>query len=145
MKKYELNKSKVPAGVKAISILYILGAVLMAVIGILMIAGSAAVAPFLAVYAPSVSNLDIGIFPILAAIFGAIVGFGLWTGKAWARMTALVLSGIALVLTLISILGGGNTSAPAYVGWVVNLTSLVIHGVIIWYLGFNKRAVASFN
>jgi len=126
-----------PVGVTILAILGYIGAVFSLIAGIVMIFGSAAIASMLSQTPIStiISALGasafimLGIFFIIASIIDYFIARGLWIGKNWARIVVLVFSALGFLSALTSL----------------NIASLVIDGVIIWYLGFNKPAVNYFK
>jgi len=66
-------------------------------------------------------------FFVLAAI-AALLGWGLWSLKNWARIAVIVLSALGAILSLLALL---NFSSTIIVGVIIRLA---INGVIIWYL-----------
>ncbi len=64
---------------------------------------------------------------IMLGLFALVVGYGLWTGKSWGWSTALILSVIGIIETVVSIPFLG---ASAY----SHLIGIVLDVVIIYYL-----------
>ena len=62
---------------------------------------------------------------MLLGMASFVVAYGLWTGKEWAWLVALILSGLGVLLSLVSIATGLG---------VGSIVSLVIDGIIIYYL-----------
>ncbi len=126
-----------PMGVKILSVLAYLGAAFTVLFGVMMMAGSALFGGFLRMMPgySAMAGLGAGIFIVmgLVMIAGGIldyfIGKGLWDGKNWARI-------LLLVFAVLGVLGSITS---------FNLVNLVISGVIIWYLGFNKEAIAYFK
>ena len=72
-------------------------------------------------------------FAGVAAIVGIlylVTAYGLWTGKGWARMLAIIL----LILDII----GGLLTLPA------GIIGLIVAGVLLWYF-FTPRVKAFFG
>ncbi|HSK43553.1 MAG TPA: hypothetical protein VLA83_06660 [Candidatus Binatia bacterium] len=73
-----------------------------------------------------------GIFIIIIGGVGALVGFGLWKLKGWARIVSIVLAGIGGALQLLGMLGTlvhFNLFALMWGAFWVAVDAL-----IIWYL-----------
>lgn len=70
----------------------------------------------------------ISIFFFIIGAICALLGWGLWTLKNWARMVVIVLSALGLVLSLLALL---QFSAAVLVGLIIRVA---INGLIIWYL-----------
>ncbi|MGH9990307.1 MAG: hypothetical protein ACREAS_07715 [Nitrososphaera sp.] len=68
--------------------------------------------------------IGIGIILLALGIAYLVMAYGLWKGKGWAWTITLILSAIGIVVALISI-AAGNIGA---------IFSIVIHGVVIYYL-----------
>jgi hypothetical protein len=83
----------------------------------------------------------------MAGIFGAIglvsallylaFGFGAWTLRPWAWMLGIIGAGISIASNLLSLISGN----ASIVGAVI---SLIIPGVILWYL-FRPDIKAAFG
>ncbi len=129
----------VPTGVKIISVLYYIGSVLMLLLGLAAIFGAGAFASMLSQIGP-LSLLGAGMFVVMGVISVALavlfffIGKGLWNGKSWARI-------VAIVLAALSILNGIYSIATGQGGWVGLIIQLVIGG----YLLFNSGVKEAFN
>jgi len=76
----------------------------------------------------ALSGIPAGIIPMLPRFFGTLLiifglaslllAWGLWSGKGWARMIALVIAILSIILSLISF----------------HIVGLVIDALIIYYL-----------
>ena len=71
---------------------------------------------------------------VILGILGLLVGWGLWTGKGWARILAIILSGLGVLISLAGLVLG---SIPSVVG-------LAIDGLVLWYL-FRPNVKAFFG
>jgi hypothetical protein len=121
-----------PIGISIIAILAALVGVL-CFVGAVMFAALSTVGSFLqdmiemygATVLPGIGSLlaaiALGIAGVLAivGILYLVTAYGLWTGKGWARMLAIVL----LILDII----GGILTLPA------GIVGLIIAGVLLWY------------
>jgi hypothetical protein len=121
-----------PIGISIIAILAALVGVL-CFVGTVMFAALSTVGSFLqdmiemygATVLPGIGSLlaaiALGIAGVLAivGILYLVTAYGLWTGKGWARMLAIVL----LILDII----GGILTLPA------GIVGLIIAGVLLWY------------
>jgi hypothetical protein len=131
------NSNEAPLGVKILSILAYIGAVFTFLAGIFMIFGAGFITRALPAGVTSMMGsglvgaglIFVGILFIGFAILDYFVGKGLWKGQNWARILVLVFAVLGLLSSLMPF----------------SLVSLVIDGAIIWYLGFNKEAVAFFS
>ena len=145
------RKKEIPLGVKIISILGFIGAILLAIIGIFMIIGgifilaSHVVIPFPSEVPANVINLIntflgpglivIGLIFLVFAAIGYFISMGLLRLKNWARIVVIVLSILGAVSSLSSILFGGF-------GQIV---PFVIQAVIAIYLIFSEKVKKAFN
>ena len=68
--------------------------------------------------------IGIGIIFLAIGIAFLVVAYGLWRGKRWAWTVTLILSVIGILLAIAS-LAVGNMGA---------IVSIIIHGVVIYYL-----------
>jgi len=68
--------------------------------------------------------IGIGIIFLVIGIAFLVVAYGLWRGKRWAWTVTLILSVIGIILAIASI-AIGNVGA---------IVSIIIHGVVIYYL-----------
>lgn len=68
--------------------------------------------------------IGIGIIFLAIGIAFLVVAYGLWRGKRWAWTVTLILSVIGIILAIAS-LAVGNMGA---------IVSIIIHGVVIYYL-----------
>ena len=94
---YTAASGERPLGVTIIAILQILGN-LIVLSGAVLIMMGAALIPFLgAIF------LILGAIMSLFAIFGLVVGWGLWSLKSWAWMVALILNILNIILNIFSV------------------------------------------
>jgi uncharacterized membrane protein HdeD (DUF308 family) len=95
-----------PLGVTIISILTAIGGIVFLASGaVLLVVG-------------------IGIILLALGIAYFVMAYGLWTGKRWAWTVTLILSVIGIIVAIASIVAGN-------VGAII---SIIIHGVVIYYL-----------
>ena len=66
----------------------------------------------------SIDSIFVGAALIIIGLVSLFLAWGLWTGKGWARMTALVFAILSLIVSLIS----------------RNLFGLIIDLIIVYYL-----------
>ena len=72
---------------------------------------------------------------IALAIFFAIVGWGLWRLRSWARRAAMIGSSLAIAFNVITLLAGFGLGQPSIP------YGIVIHGLILFVLtDLNVRA-----
>ena len=73
-----------------------------------------------------------GVFIIITGGVSALVGFGLWKLKGWARIVSIVLYGISGAFQLLGLLGSLAHFNLFAVVW--SLFWIAIDALIIWYL-----------
>lgn len=82
----------------------------------------------------------IGIIALALAVLTFFVARGLWKGKKWARIVAIILAALGIINSITN-LGGGTI-----IGVLIwNLIFLVIQLVIGGYLLFGKKVKAVFK
>jgi hypothetical protein len=133
-----MGKTKeMPTGVKIISILDYIGAGLGIIFGLILIFGGRMGAfPFLSSRS-GVWKIILGIIVIGIGVLAYFTAKGLWHGKAWARILAIVIAACGAVIAIASLIFMGR--APGQ-----NVVSLIFHGIIGGYLLFNKKVKAAF-
>ncbi len=128
---------EVPIGVKIISVLYYIGAVLILILGILMIPGWRSTF-FREGY------IIIGIFFIALAVFIFFVGRSFWKCQKWARISAIVLTIIGIVISILELTVAEIVPRlPART--ISNIIFLIVNIVIGSYLWFSKDVKAAFS
>ena len=134
------RKKEIPLGVKLISILFYIGAVFIFLSGVIMILslfGISATDLSLIEEALGISSAEITnaltVSGIVLIIFGVIfffIGRGLWRLKSWARVLTLIIAIIVFI---------GSLTPP------INLISLIVAAIVVWYLLFSKNVRAAFK
>jgi uncharacterized membrane protein (DUF2068 family) len=119
-----------PGGVLVIAILYWFAAFWLVLIGIVLALGATVFSAVTAGITAMLGGLGIaaGVFVIAFGAAFAFEGYGLFTMQEWARVVAVVLSVIALVFTVLSLV------SPMHVTIVGRLIRLAVNGTIVWYL-----------
>jgi hypothetical protein len=130
-----------PVGVTILAILDFIGAAFCLLGGIGMILGGGFMATMMsqqgqgsAGAAGLLAGLGAaaGVFIIVMGGVCALVGFGLWKLKGWARIVTIVLTGISAAFQLLGLLGSFAHFNLFAVVW--SLFWVAIDGLIIWYL-----------
>jgi hypothetical protein len=130
-----------PVGVTILAILDFIGAAFCLLGGIGMILGGGFIATMMsqqgqgsAGAAGLLAGLGAaaGVFIIVMGGVCALVGFGLWKLKGWARIVTIVLTGISAAFQLLGLLGSFAHFNLFAVVW--SLFWVAIDGLIIWYL-----------
>lgn len=131
---------QVPVGVKIISVLYYIGAVLGVIFGILFLVGAGAIGsiadqiPLLGALGAALFVVG-GIILIGLGVLGFFVGRGLWKARSWARIVAIILAALGILLAVVSMVQGEIVS---------NIFGLVINLVIGGYLLFSNSVKEAF-
>ncbi|HEV7520578.1 MAG TPA: hypothetical protein VGP89_05720 [Candidatus Angelobacter sp.] len=130
-----------PVGVTILAILNFIGAAFCLLGGIGMILGGGFIATILsqqgqgsAGAAGALAGLGAvaGVFIIIVGGVSALLGFGLWKLKEWARIVSIVLYGISGALQLLALLGSlAHFNVFAFV-W--SIFWVAVDAFIIWYL-----------
>jgi uncharacterized membrane protein (DUF2068 family) len=68
--------------------------------------------------------IGIGIIFLALGVAYLVMAYGLWNGKRWAWTITLILSGIGIILGVISIAAGN----------IGSIVSIIIQAVVIYYL-----------
>ncbi|MGV8151365.1 MAG: hypothetical protein ACP5NV_06590 [Candidatus Woesearchaeota archaeon] len=132
-----MDKNTAQTVVKVIGILGIIGAAIGLLVGlILMILGPAAMG-FLIQEMGALSGLVggalilAGVFIILFSIFGLFVSINLMKYKEWARIVVIIFAALGIL--------NGLFSLP------VGLVGIIINGLVIYLLAFNKDVIKLFK
>ena len=115
-----------PFGITLLAVLHVLQAILFFVGGIALIALGAFVRRgFFGMHRllGGAASL-IGVVVVVIALLYLGLAWGLWSGKGWAWMVSLILAGLGIIVSLISLAGGGFAS----------LIVLILDAIIIYYL-----------
>jgi len=124
----------VPGGVKIISVLYYIGAFLGVISGILFIFASGLIGSALGILASL--GYFAGIIFIGLGVFGFFVARGLWKGKNWSRIVAIIFASLGTLTAALSMIQGEIVS---------NIFGLVINFAIGGYLLFSSKVKEAFS
>jgi len=133
--------TEVPTGVKVISVCYYIGAVVLFIVGILCFVGGGFIGPLLTTLLPFLGTLATGLFIVCSVIaigFGVLsffVGRGLWKGRNWARIVAIVFTFLGVLSAIFSI--------PVDI--VSGIFSLLVNLVIALYLLLSSSVKKAFE
>jgi lysylphosphatidylglycerol synthetase-like protein (DUF2156 family) len=123
---------KVPVGVKVISVLYYIVAVISILTGLVLIIGSDALRSYLDTLFPTTLLAGmIAVFGVISILFAVLFFFiarGLWKGQKWARIVAIIFAVIGLLSALVSVANGYSKS----------IIDLIVHALIGGYLLFSS-------
>src|SRR3989344_4783571 len=128
------NEKEVPTGVKIISVLYYIGAVLLFLFGLTFFAGAGFIGS-IAEQIPLIGVLGAGLFIVAGiiliglGILGFFIGRGLWKARSWARIVAIIFAILGILGAITSMVQGNIAS---------NLVTFVLNLLIGGYLLFSK-------
>jgi uncharacterized membrane protein (DUF2068 family) len=136
LKGEKLKAGKRPVGVTLLAILEIIG-------GVFLLLGALVMLSVQALAASIVGALAIFIRPLLAAITAVLVicavadlvtGWGLWKGKSWARLAAIILLALGIISPIIALLAlSVALKLPAGAVWIMlqgSISSIIV-GIVI--------------
>ena len=129
---------EVPTGVKVISVLYYIGAVVELLLAVALFFGAGAVASKLPLNLGALGSalfIVLGIVLLGIAVLSFFVGRGLWKAQKWARIVAIIFSVLGVLFAILGMVQGQVAS---------NVVSLVISGAIGGYLLFSSSVKAAF-
>jgi len=133
----KMEGKKIPTGVKVISILYYITAILAIIFGLLFLFGGGAIANLI----PGLGILGGGLFIVIGIIFiglgilGFFIGRGLWKAKKWARILVIVFAGLGIISAITQMVQGDFMSS---------IINLAINGIIGGYLIISKKVKKTF-
>lgn len=136
----QVSTKAVPAGVKVLSILSYIGAVILVISGIVLLVGGGFIAPMLEtlpLVGSFISGLLVagGIIMIGLGVLAFFVGRGLWKGRNWARILVIVLAFLGVLMSIISMVMGGISTG---------IVSLIIDLAIGLYLLLSSSVKRAF-
>jgi hypothetical protein len=120
-----------PTGITVISILMIIGGLILLFTGI----SPLVIGPLISIDSDySMSGLGFlitigGLVLVILGIASLIVSWGLLKGKRWARTITLIISFIAIIFAIISLVSSGE---------LTHIISIIIYGIIIYYMFTDK-------
>jgi uncharacterized membrane protein (DUF2068 family) len=127
-----------PTGVTILAVLAFIGAGLLVVGALFGLLGGMLVSTMSASRMGMMAGVGAAVLAVLLLIFAAVdvvVGVGLWKLKNWARILTIVLTGIAFLGSVLSIL---NPFAHMHIFFFVflirRLVLAAIYAWILWYL-----------
>ena len=144
----EVGEKKAPIGVKILSILYFVGAFASLVLAILLIIAGALGGTTLFRAAGNIPGYDLiaGFLTVFAIVAGVIIlvlgvleffiGRGLWKGRNWARIVAIIFSVLGILGSINSFLTEQYTSGGAI---------LAVNLLIFTYLIFSRKVKGFFK
>ena len=126
VKKQVVNSKEMPTGVKVLSVLGYIGAAVTLLMGLIMIFGAGFIQNNLpSGMIPEIGRAFLGVGLVIAgicalgfAVLDYFVARGLRNGRNWARIFVLIFAVLGLLSSL----------------WPISIVSLVIDGLIVWYL-----------
>ena len=114
-----------PGGVTVLSILDFIGGILAFLVGLFVVAvGGSGLLAQLGYGLFSGFVVVAGVAVVIIGLLSLLLGYGMWTGKGWAWLLAVILYALGALSSLLSLAGGSFGS----------IVSLVIYGLLLWYL-----------
>lgn len=117
-----MSQKDISAGVRVISILYFIGALLSFLAGVLLIL----VLSLFEEGLPNFFDFEMGIVIVVLfvlAIFEFVVGLGLWRGRFWAILVAMIFAVLGIMFATYLIIVGEDV--------LVNIFHLLLHIFIL--------------
>lgn len=132
---------QIPTGVKIISVLYYIGSFMFVLSSILFFVGAGFIGSItegVSIFGTFGPGLFIvgGIILIGLGILYFFIGRGLWKGKNWARIVAIIFSIFGILIVIVSMIQGNVLS---------NIVGLAIQLTIAGYLLFSNSVKEAFN
>jgi hypothetical protein len=121
-----------PTGITIIAILMIIGGIILLFTGITPLFLGPLISIDISDYQISQLGLLItigGLVLVGLGIASLIVSWGLLKGKRWARTITLIISIIAIIFAIISLISSED---------FIHVISIIIYGIIIYYMFTNK-------
>ncbi|MGY4884382.1 MAG: DUF2127 domain-containing protein [Nanobdellota archaeon] len=135
------RKEHLPMGVKVVSVLYYIWAILWIGFGLLVALGATIIINYLISLFPQLETVSYGTLVVVGIIVGLVlvalgileffVARGLWKLKPWARVTAILLSALAIINSVLALTASFDS---------VQIVRLIVDGGIIAYLMLSKEA-----
>jgi hypothetical protein len=131
----EVSIKIIPLPIKILAVLSYISAAITLVSGILMLFAGNIVMNFLGQFSPLLQGFGslflgiMGIFAVLSAVLNFFIGKGLWFGKNWTRIFIIIISILAILGSLKSLIVEGDMYGFIY---------LAIYLAIGVYFLFNK-------
>jgi hypothetical protein len=127
-----------PTGITIIAVLMIIGGIILLFTGITPLF----LGPLISIDSSDYSTNTLGLLITIGGltlvglgIASLIVSWGLLKGKRWARTIILIISIIAIIFAIISLIGSED---------LIHITSVIIYGIIIYYM-FTKKVKLFFG
>jgi hypothetical protein len=121
-----------PTGITIISVLMIIGGLILLFTGIIPLF----IGPLISIDTSDSSTSALGLLITIGGlalvalgIASLIVSWGLLKGKRWARTITLIISFIAIIFAVISLLSSSD---------LVHVIAVIIYGIIIYYMFTDK-------
>jgi hypothetical protein len=127
-----------PIGITIIAILMIIGGIILLFTGITPLFLGPLISIDISDYTISALGLLIAIGGLVLVILGIasfIVSWGLLKGKGWARTITLIISIIAIIFAIITLISSED---------LIHIIPVIIYGIIIYYL-FTKKVKLFFS
>ncbi|HTZ41750.1 MAG TPA: hypothetical protein VMC07_00895 [Candidatus Omnitrophota bacterium] len=148
--------SNVPVLAKVIAVLFYIGIGVSAILGLILILGGNLIN---SLFGEGALFLLFGFLMFGFAVLDFFLGKGIWNGKNWARIAAIIISVIGIIGSIYYIISNSITYSAAnetingvsvysmYMPLIITygLIGIIISGLIGGYLLFSKRVKAAFK
>jgi hypothetical protein len=112
----EMSEKKRPTVVKILVLIVAIGSILPIMAGAMILAGGA----FESYFLQELLSGIIGTYYVLVGVIGLVLAWGLWIGRGWAWILALVLHIIGIIMGLITLPTG--------------IVGVVMDGIVVYLL-----------
>lgn len=134
-----VQKKSIPMGIIIISILYFLTAIQLLFYSILSFSKTSVVVPRIFIVFGSASLIAFGIYLLFLAAAVFLIGFYLLKSKRWARISAMIWSGLVIITAIFSFsLDYSGNSFFLGITFFDFIRILVMLAIIL-YLSFDKK------
>ena len=133
------NKKEIPTAVKVISVYYFIIAFFSVMAGLYILFFKDFSAYILQDYGFSITSpgmlSGIGLLVAALGVFYIFIGKNLWKSRNWARIAAIIISSLSVLYSIVNL----------FYGEFGGIFFVLIDGLIIWYLVFNKDVKKAFS
>jgi len=111
-----MSEKKRPTAVKILVLIVIIGSIIPILAGIMMLTGGAYEGYFM----PELLSQILPTFYVVVGVIGLVVAWGLWMGRGWAWIIALIIFIMGIIMDLVTLPTG--------------IVGVVIDGIVVYLL-----------